>query len=75
MYYRVSRIERDNNQKRTLLGDQRSRVKQALENAKSDADSLVSNYVSPLQGWEAYCFSPGVHLSVTNRVCSILKTA
>ena len=44
MYYRVSRIERDNNQKRMLLGDQRSRVKQALENAKSDADSLVSNW-------------------------------
>ena len=46
-YFRLSRTERDNNQKRTLLEDQRTRVKQALESAKSDAESLVSflNYL------------------------------
>ena len=43
--YRISRIERDNSQKRALLGDQRTRVKQALENAKSDAESLVGTLI------------------------------
>ncbi|XP_052279031.1 centlein-like isoform X2 [Dreissena polymorpha] len=37
---KVSRAERDSSQKRSLLEDQRSRVKQALETAKADADSL-----------------------------------
>ena len=39
---RLSRSERDSSQKRTLLEDQRSRVKQALETARADAESLVS---------------------------------
>ena len=30
--------------------------------------SIDSNYVSPRQGRETYCFSPCVCLSVTNRV-------
>ena len=47
--FRLSRSERDNSQKRTLLEDQRTRVKQALENAKSDAESLVSQKLSPAQ--------------------------
>ncbi|XP_053405282.1 centlein-like isoform X2 [Mercenaria mercenaria] len=37
---KVNRAERDSSQKRTLLEDQRSRVKQALESAKADAESL-----------------------------------
>ena len=42
VYCRLSRSERDSSQKRTLLEDQRSRVKQALETARADAESLVS---------------------------------
>ena len=42
-FFRVSRAERDSSQKRTLLEDQRNRVKTALESAKADAESLVSN--------------------------------
>ncbi|XP_060574034.1 centlein-like isoform X2 [Ruditapes philippinarum] len=40
LHDKVNRAERDSSQKRTLLEDQRSRVKQALESAKADADSL-----------------------------------
>ena len=37
-----------------------------IERVRYDArvEVLVVNYVSPLQGWETYCFSPGVRLSI-----------
>ena len=35
------------------------------------ASTMLSYYVSPPKGWETYCFSPGVCLSVTNRVRSV----
>lgn len=39
---RVSRLERDNNQKRTLLEDQRVKLKLAQTNAKSEQNANVS---------------------------------
>ena len=41
-FYRVNRLERDTSQKRTLLEEQRSKLKQVQSTAKTDANAMVS---------------------------------
>jgi hypothetical protein len=43
-YFRVNRLERDTNQKRTLLEEQRSKLKQVQSSAKTDANAVVSTF-------------------------------
>ena len=45
-FFRVNRLERDTSQKRNLLEEQKSKLKQIQSSAKTDANAVVSIYDS-----------------------------
>ena len=46
--FRISRVERDNMQKRTLLEDHKLKLRLAKENSKSDSSTLVRTLLTLL---------------------------